>query len=99
VTDRYRFAIAATQTHDLLQHAKLLTGAVQEIMTEGGMPHMDPAVRLICYQIAFCGNGDLTAPDYYEEVYNYCVIKAQHAANADFPQEIKNVKPPAHQAQ
>jgi len=99
MADRYRFAVAATQTPALLEHAKLLTGAVQEVVAEGGMPHMDPAVRLICFQIGFCGNGDLSAPGYYEEVYNYCVAKAQHAANADFPQEIKDVNPPVHKAQ
>jgi hypothetical protein len=63
------------------------------------MPHHDPAVRLIAFQISFSGNGDLSAPGYYTEVYNYCVIKAEHAANADFPQEIKDVKVPVHPVQ
>lgn len=99
MSDRYRLAIMAMQTPNLMDHAKFLASAAQESANDGIMPHMDPAVRLICFQIAFTGNGDLSTPGYYEEVFNYCTIKAQHATNADFPQEIKDVKPPVHQAQ
>lgn len=99
MSDRYRFAVMATETPNLLDLSKLLSGSVQEALNEGQMPHMDPAIRLICYQIAFCGNGDLSAPGYFQEVFNFCSAKAQHAANVDFPQETKDVKPPLHKAQ
>jgi hypothetical protein len=90
--------MAATQENNLLGLAKLLSGAVNECLTEGQMPHMDPAVRLICFQIAFAGNGDLSAPGYFEEVYHYCQTKALHSPNIDIPQENKDVKPPVHKA-
>lgn len=98
MSDRYRLAVVALQTSNLLELSRLLSGAVQECLNDGQMPHMDPAVRLICCQIAMAGNGDLTLPGYYEDVVHFCAAKAHHAANADFPQEIKDVKPPPHQA-
>lgn len=98
MSERYRFAVLATQTTDLVELAKFLAGATQEAKLEGQMPHLDPAVRLICFQISFSGNGDLASNGYYDQVYKYCLAKAENAANVDFLQETKDVKPPVHQA-
>lgn len=97
---RFVHAIQATQCTDLMLLARLLATSVKEVMDEPGSPgaHMDPAVRLIAFQIAFVGNGDLSKKGYYEEVYDYCALKAQNAPNAEFPQENKDVQPPVHQA-
>lgn len=101
MADRFYYAVKASQTQDLLVLARFLANAAQEVIDEAGAtgPHMDPAVRLIAYQIAFAGNGDMTTPGYYEDVYNYCVLRANNGPNADFPQEHKDVKPPVCQAQ
>ena len=101
MADRFIYAVKAAQTPDLLVLARLLANSVQEVLDEDGAtgPHMDPAVRLIAFQIAFAGNGDMGTPGYYEELYNYCVLRANNGPNADFPQEHKDVKPPVCQAQ
>lgn len=98
MSDRFRFAVLATQTPNLIELAKYLSGAVQEAAIEGQMPHMDPAVRLIAFHIAFAGNGDLASNGYYDAVYKFCLAKAEHAQNVDFIQETKDVKAPPHQA-
>lgn len=84
MSDRYRYAITATESNNLLDLAKLLTGAVNEALLEGQMPHMDPAVRLICYQISLVGNGDHAVHGLYEKTYEYCVMKANNSSNFEF---------------
>lgn len=98
MSERYRFAMLASQSTHLLELAKFLAGAAQEASNEGQMPHLDPAVRLIAFQIAFAGNGDLTKPGYYEQLFEHCKFKAENAANVEFTQETPGVKPPVHQA-
>ena len=73
---RHNFALAAVQTNDLLKLCELLSGAVQNAMQEGQMPHMDPAINLICHHIAFCGNGDSVFNEYYMKVVSYCIAHA-----------------------
>lgn len=101
MADRWMMAVKAAQTHDLMVLARLLANSVQEVLNEPGNvgPHMDPAVRLIAFQIAFAGNGDLSTPSYYEDVMKYCILKANNGPNADFPQENKDAKPPVCEAQ
>ena len=83
----------ATETHDLMVLAKMLTGAAQEAIAEGSMPHMDPAVRLICYQIALSGNGDLPFVALYEKMYEYCAIKADQGPNFEYVDTATAVPP------
>ena len=85
---RHRYALAACNTGDLFDLAKLLTGAVQDAIAEGQMPPHDPAVRLICHQIAFAGNGDLSFHPLYQASWNFCNTKVNEGPNAAFPTGI-----------
>lgn len=87
MSERYRYAIKAINTHDLLDLAQLLSGSVREAIQEGQMPHMDPAVRLICHHVAFAGNGDLAFRDYYTKIYDFCVSKAKDGPNVVYSKE------------
>lgn len=99
MAERFMLAVRAAQEMDPRQLGRWLCNAAQEVMDEGGVgPHMDPACRMIAFQIAFACNGDLSRPGYYEELYQYCVLRANHGPNADFPQEFKDVKPPVCEA-
>ena len=66
-------ALAAVQTTDLIELSQMLVDSVKETIAEEKMPYRDPAVRLICHQIAFAGNGDVTFHTYYEDIVTYCV--------------------------
>lgn len=91
---RHRWAMEATQMNDLTELARLLTGAVHETLNEGGLPHLDPACRLLCYQIALAGNGDLPFHSLYLKMYDYCEQKVAGGPNyesitAMLPEEYK----------
>lgn len=73
---RHMLALHAGDSSDLLELGEILTGAVKEVMEEGNCPPFkDPAVRLICFQIAFAGNGDIQFYPYYADIYNFCVAQ------------------------
>lgn len=73
MAQRHALAIAAADTTDLLELADYLIHAVKEVNEEGDKPpFMDPAVRLLCFQIAFAGNGDIQFYQYYADVYEFC---------------------------
>ena len=70
---RHAIALAAGECNNLLELADMLIAACKEVIEENKPPYKDPAVRLICFQIAFAGNGDYHIHQYYEDVYNFCV--------------------------
>lgn len=73
---RHMLALHAGDTSDLIELAEILTGAVKEVMDEDKVsPYQDPAVRLICFQIAFAGNGDVPFYQYYADIHNFCVAQ------------------------
>ena len=84
MSQRWRWAIEATQTNDLVALAKFLTGAAHEAHSESSMPHMDPAVRMIAYQIALVGNGDMPFHKLYKKMYDYCAAKADQGPNYEY---------------
>ena len=97
MSTRHELAISAVQTHNLLELCTCLSGAVQDAINEGQMPHMDPAIRLITHHIAYAGNGDLPFLPYYQKIYDYCLSEAQHGPNTTFLQtEMQNVEPKAN---
>lgn len=86
MSERFRYTILAMQTTDLVDLAKLLSGAVQECRLENQMAHLDPAVRLICHQIAFSGNGD-SVTSQYDKLVQFCQKKAATGPNFEFIHE------------
>lgn len=94
MSQRWRWAIAATEMNDLVQLARLLTGAVLEAAGEGAMPHLDPAVKLISYQIALAGNGDLPTQLLYDKIFDYCDAMAGHGPNFEYLHGDKDAVPP-----
>jgi len=98
MSERFRYAINAVETTDLVVLAKFLTGAVQECRIENQVAHLDPAVRLICHQISFSGNGE-SVPPQYDKLVQFCFKKAATGPNYEFIQEVeKNVETPVPQA-
>ena len=94
MTQRYRWAVNSVHINNLIELAMLLTGSVQEVLSEGGMPHMDPAVKMICRQIAFAGNGDSSTIDLYEKLYLFCEARAAEGPNFENPYGGKTVIAP-----
>ncbi len=85
---RFEHAINATKTTDLLILSTVLSEIVQECIKQSAVPHMDPAVMLVCYQIAFSGNGDFPDPNFYRNLYKACKQKTE-----DPTMEIKIEQP------
>lgn len=73
MASRHALALASHETNDLIELAHMLIGAVEETLGEKLAPCNDVACRLIAFQIAFAGNGDLTFYEYYSDAYNFCV--------------------------
>ena len=69
-------AMAATTTN-LLELAGYLAEAVDLSIREQVVPHTNPVVRLICYMIAFAGDGDIPLDAYYKQVADYCNENAE----------------------
>ena len=74
-------ALTACENNNLIELCQLLSGATLEAAGSGIMPHNDPAVQLICHQIALVGNGDNTTNDFYTKVYDYCAQQVRNGAN------------------
>jgi hypothetical protein len=72
MSDRHKLAAQVEGEQNLKKLALLLTAAVNECEALGIMPSVDAAVMVICYQIAFSGNGDSTIPGYYQRLWQYC---------------------------
>jgi hypothetical protein len=66
-------AVNAVQTSDLKDLAAILIQSVEDCRREGVLPHLDSAVKLICYQIAFAGNGDSSFMSEYRDAYMQCL--------------------------
>lgn len=74
---RHGIAVAACETPDLLQLCVYYKGAIEDAVSLGLNPYQDGACRLIAWQIAFAGNGDLSFRPYYEEVHRMCVDQVE----------------------
>jgi hypothetical protein len=99
MSERFQYAMASVQNGNLIELARHLTGAVAECLRENQYPHHDPAVRFICFQIAFAGNGDNVAQTDYEKLYEYCRLKSLNGPNYEMlKQEIDNAEPPVPQS-
>lgn len=86
MSERFRYAMMSMNTTDLVDLAKLLTASVQECRLENQMAHLDPAVRLISFQISFSGNGDSVALQ-YDSLLKFCEKKAATGPNFEFLHE------------
>lgn len=75
---RHKLAIDAINTQDLYALAEHYKIAVKEVIDENKNPYTDGACRLIAYQIAFAGNGDLPFREYYEQVSEYCLKRMNY---------------------
>lgn len=73
---RNSLAVGAMRDENLLRLSTCLQQAVEECLGEGISPPTDPAVNLLCFQIAFAGNGDYPA-GYYRELLQYCAINGE----------------------
>lgn len=78
---RYDLALRAGDIGNLIELARILTSVAQEAAHEGVYPHLDPAVQLVCYQIAQAGNGNLPANGLYERLREFCLDKVTHGPN------------------
>lgn len=88
MASRHALALAAGETSDLIELAHMLVGACEEVIAEEKQPFKDPAVRLMCFQIAFAGNGDLTLHPYYADAYEYCELMASRdQVGIPFPED------------
>lgn len=88
MASRHALALAAGETSDLTELAHMLIGACEEVIAEEKQPFKDVAVRLICFQIAFAGNGDLTLYPYYADAYEYCeMIVSRDQVGIPFPED------------
>ena len=72
---RFELAVRAVEETDLLQLSMWLNEAVTECMVQGTAPHTDPAIMIMCYQIAFAGNGDVPDGAYYRGLLRKCQEK------------------------
>jgi hypothetical protein len=73
MTSRHTIAINSLNTNDLFVLSDMLKVAVQDAISHESPPYQDPAIRIICHQIAFAGNGDLPFMKYYKDAYSFCV--------------------------
>lgn len=78
----HQLGIQSADNNNLLELAGYLAEAVTIVLEEGLSPHDHPIIRLISYQIAFAGDGDIELLEYYRQVLDYC------KENADFEQPI-----------
>src|SRR3954467_56308 len=95
---RFKLAVTAVETVDLLILAKILNAAVQDCNNANIVPHNDPAIRVITHQIAFAGNGDCSHYSLYEKSYEYCLAQTLEGPNAIFPEGNENATIPVYQA-
>lgn len=94
MAQRHALALAAGETSDLIELSHMLIDACEEVISEEKYPFQDPAVRLICFQIAFAGNGDLTLHPYYADVYSFCEVTiAQDQLGIPLPEDKKPNEP------
>lgn len=96
MASRHAIALESQNTTDLALLAEMMVIAAREVQAEQKMPCNDVAVRLICFQIAFAGNGDIPFYQYYIDAYEFCektVIQDQ----LGFPTKDKPNEP-VHQA-
>lgn len=73
MASRHAIALASHETTDLIELARMLIGCCEEAIANDIDPYMDVACRLVSFQIAFAGNGDITFYEYYTDAYNFCV--------------------------
>lgn len=94
MAERYAAALHATRTTDLVELARILTAATQEVTQENGIPYYDPAVQFIAFRIAFAANGDSTFLPRYEAVHDFIIQRAMEGPNAYFIKEEDRVEIP-----
>lgn len=95
MAQRHVVALEAANSNDLIELADILIHAVKEVNDEGDKPPFkDPAVQLICFQIAFAGNGDIQFYQHYSDTHEFCeVVVAQDQSG--FIRTDKPVEPKA----
>jgi len=74
---RHLIAVNCLQTNDLFQLSEMLKDAVKNAIDDKSDPIRDPAINIICHQVAFAGNGDHPFLKYYKESYDYCMAQIQ----------------------
>jgi hypothetical protein len=90
---RHALALAAGETSNLIDLADILKQAVEDCIAAGEKPFKDAACRVICYQIAFAGNGDITFHPYWSAAFVYCTQMAIQDQQG-FPLKETPVAPP-----
>ena len=81
MSHRFTWILQNLENSNLMELAALLARSVEEAMSEGKLPHIDPAVRMTCFQIAISGNGDTHDREEYKKLYDYCVAMQAGAPN------------------
>lgn len=90
MSHRFTWVLQNLENTNLIELAAILARTTEEAISEGKIPHMDPAVRMICFQIAISGNGDNHDRDEYKKLYDYCVAMQAGAPNY----EVLGLPPP-----
>lgn len=99
MAERYLMALSATETSDLVELARILSAATQEVIQENAFPHMDPAVQMIAYHIAYAANGDSAFAERYELTYKFLRHKVLTGQNyVIIGQQDEQPQPPVLQA-
>lgn len=91
----HQLAVMSIDNTNLLELASILIEAVT-ILHDAVYPkpfHVHPAIRLICYNIAFAGDGDIPVHEYYRDVLEYCKANAEFDSPDEKEPEVKHGKP------
>lgn len=75
----HQLAVMSVENTNLMELASLLSEAVPLVIeaNPNKQIHEHPAIRLICYNIAFAGDGDIPMHEYYRDVLEYCKDNAE----------------------
>lgn len=75
----HQLAMMSVENTNLSELANILLEAVQAVIdaNPNKLIHEHPAIRLICYNIAFAGDGDIPVHEYYRDVMEYCKDNAE----------------------
>lgn len=90
--NRHTYAVAASETNDILALSKMYAAAIEECLASNVDPYKDCACRIIAFQIAFAGGGDERLYRYYQDAYRYCVRQIEQDRE-NIPKEITDAEP------
>lgn len=67
----HQIVVAAAETTNLEELAAYLVEACRIVIASDNMPHRNFAVRFLCFQIAFAGDGDIEIKSYYKSILDF----------------------------